>query len=63
MTRAMLHVAFDGLDLTSACAAAPALAMHPMHFLYAIFHACVAPIAGHDGYVSSCKFLEGDSGE
>ena len=33
-------------------AAFPALAMHPMHFLYAIFHACVAPIAGHDGYAS-----------
>ena len=30
----------------------PALAMHPMHFLYAIFHACIAPIAGHDGYAS-----------
>ena len=33
-------------------AAVPALAMHPMHFLYAIFHACVAPIAGHDGYAA-----------
>ena len=32
--------------------AVPSLYVHPMHFLYAIFHACVAPIAGHDGYAS-----------
>ena len=31
-------------------AVVPALAVHPMHFLYALFHACIAPIAGHDGY-------------
>jgi hypothetical protein len=28
----------------------PALAMHPMHFLYAKFHADIAPIGGHDGF-------------
>lgn len=33
-------------------AAAPALAVHPMHFLYALLHACIAPIAGHDGYAA-----------
>jgi len=33
-------------------AAVPALAVHPMHFLYALFHACIAPIAGHDGYAA-----------
>ena len=30
----------------------PALAIHPLAFLYAIFHACIAPIAGHDGFES-----------
>ena len=24
--------------------------LHPMHFLYAKFHADIAPIGGHDGY-------------
>ena len=36
--------------LPLAALASPALALHPMVFLYCIFHACVAPIAGHDGY-------------
>ena len=35
--------------LPLAALASPALALHPMVFLYCIFHACVAPIAGHDG--------------
>lgn len=32
--------------------AVPSLAVHPMHFLYCIMHACVSPIGGHDGYSS-----------
>lgn len=32
--------------------ASPSLAVHPMHFLYAVFHACIAPIAGHDGHAA-----------
>jgi lathosterol oxidase len=36
------------------CAALPfvftSVAWHPMHFIFAIFHACIAPIGGHDGY-------------
>lgn len=27
-----------------------ALSVHPMHHLYALFHALVAPVGGHDGY-------------
>lgn len=34
------------------CAWAPPMlmAVHPLHFLYAKFHADIAPIGGHDGY-------------
>ena len=34
------------------CAWLPPLFMsvHPLHFLYAKFHADIAPIGGHDGY-------------
>ncbi len=26
------------------------LEAHPTHFLYILFHACIAPIGGHDGH-------------
>ena len=38
--------------LPLAAGVAPALAVHPMVFLYCLFHACVAPIAGHDGHAA-----------
>ena len=38
--------------LPLAALVSPALAVHPMVFLYSLFHACVAPIAGHDGFAA-----------
>ena len=38
--------------LPLAALASPALALHPMVFLYSLSHACVAPIAGHDGFAA-----------
>lgn len=38
--------------LPLAALASPALAVHPMVFLYSLFHACIAPIAGHDGFAA-----------
>ena len=38
--------------LPLAALASPALAVHPMVFLYSLFHACIAPIAGHDGHAA-----------
>jgi len=32
--------------------------LHPLHFLYALYHANIAPIGGHDGY----EFPGGDGG-
>jgi hypothetical protein len=49
---------FSGLSMTPfehffyyTCTLLPLLTpLHPMHFLYAKFHADIAPVGGHDGY-------------
>ena len=38
------------LTAADATTSPPTLAVHPLHFLYAKFHADIAPIGGHDGY-------------